>query len=168
MPAEISDATQRQFLTTVAPCIPDLRRYATVLTRNRADADDLIQETLFRAVLKLHLWQPGSNIVAWLVVMMRRLYLSKFVAGKHNQHETIPIDEWDAATPATQTQAIEVRELGDRWPALSKDHRDVLRMVAVGGASYEEAAEHLRVPVGTIRSRLARARTCLRQDRAVN
>jgi len=161
MPA-ISAATERQFLATVAPCIPDLRRYAVSLTRNRADADDLIQETLLRAALKLHLWRPGSNIVAWLIVMMRRLHLSKFVAGKRNQTEMVPIDDWDLAAPARQTEAVEVRELEDRWPALSRSHREVLHLVAIGGASYEEAAERLHVPVGTIRSRLARARIALR------
>ena len=74
--AAISAATERQFLTTVAPCIPDLRRYALSLTRNAADADDLVQETTVRATLKLHLWQPGTNMIAWLIVMMRRLHIS--------------------------------------------------------------------------------------------
>lgn len=163
MPA-ISAATERQFLSTVAPCIPDLRRYAVSLTRNRADADDLIQETLLRAALKLHLWQPGSNIVAWLIVMMRRLHLSKFVTGKRNQTEMVSIEGWDLPSPPNQTDRIALRELEDRWPSLSRSHRDVLRLVAINGASYEEASEHLQVPIGTIRSRLARARTALRGE----
>jgi RNA polymerase sigma-70 factor (ECF subfamily) len=168
MPA-ISAATERQFLATVAPCIPDLRRYAVSLTRNRADADDLIQETLLRAALKLHLWRPGSNIVAWLIVMMRRLHLSKFVSGKRNQTEMVPIEGWDLPAPANQTEAIEVREVEERWPSLSRSHREVLHLVAINGASYEEAAERLHVPIGTIRSRLARARNALRgEDRPVH
>jgi RNA polymerase sigma-70 factor (ECF subfamily) len=167
MPA-VSAATERQFLSTVAPCMPDLRRYAMSLARNPADADDLVQETMLRAALKLHLWQPGTNIMAWLVVMMRRLYLSKFVSGAQNKAEMIPIDDWDAAVPATQTQAIELRELESRWPKLSKNHREVLELVAIMGASYEEAAERFQVPVGTIRSRLGRARICLREEQAVH
>ncbi|HMG50735.1 MAG TPA: RNA polymerase sigma factor [Inquilinus sp.] len=160
----ISAATERQFLTTVAPCIPDLRRFAITLTRNHADADDLLQDTLFRAVRKLHLWQPGSNMIAWLAVMMRRLYLSKFVGSKHSRAQTIPIDNWDGSTPATQMQTIEVTEVAARWRTLSKDHRDILSIVAVWGASYEEASVHLQIPMGTIRSRLARARGHLRQE----
>lgn len=160
----VTAATERQFLTTVAPCIPDLRRYARSLARDHADADDLIQDTLFRAYRKLHLWQPGTNINAWLVVMMRRLFLSKFVDGKQNRVQMIPIDDWDAVVPATQIQAIELVEVAARWSTLSTDHRDVLTMVAVGGASYLEAAERLHIPTGTIRSRLARARIHLRQE----
>jgi RNA polymerase sigma-70 factor (ECF subfamily) len=160
----ISAATERQFLTTVVPCIPDLRRIAVTLTRNRADADDLLQDTLFRAVRKLHLWQPGSNMIGWLAVIMRRLYLSKFVSNKHSRAQTIPFDDWDGSTPATQMQTIEVAEVAARWRSLSKDHRDVLSIVAVRGASYEEASVQLQIPLGTIRSRLARARGRLRQD----
>ncbi|WP_342236386.1 RNA polymerase sigma factor [Inquilinus sp. OTU3971] len=160
----ITAATERQFLATVVPCIRDLRRLAIFLTRNSADADDLVQDTLFRAVRKLHLWQPGTNMMAWLVVMMRRLYLSHFIDSRHNRAKTIPIDDWDASTPATQMQTLEVMEVAARWQNLSKDHREILDMVAVWGASYEEAAEQLRIPMGTIRSRLARARTRLRHD----
>ncbi|HEY9344854.1 MAG TPA: RNA polymerase sigma factor [Inquilinus sp.] len=160
----ITAATERQFLATVVPCIRDLRRLAIFLTRNSADADDLVQDTLFRAVRKLHLWQPGTNMMAWLVVMMRRLYLSHFIDSKHNRAKTIPIDDWDASTPATQMQTVEVMEVAARWQNLSKDHREVLDVVAVWGASYEEAAEHFHVPTGTIRSRLARARIRLRDD----
>ncbi|MDR6292668.1 RNA polymerase sigma-70 factor (ECF subfamily) [Inquilinus ginsengisoli] len=159
----ISAATERQFLQIVAPCIPDLRRYARSLTRNSADTDDLVQETMVRAALKLHLWQPGTNIMAWLVVMMRRLHLSQNVVGKRNQAIMVPIDDWDAVTPPSQTQAVELREIAARWPELSAIHRDVLEAVAVGGESYEQAAERFQVPVGTIRSRLARARLSLRE-----
>jgi RNA polymerase sigma-70 factor (ECF subfamily) len=64
--------------------------------------------------------------------------------------------------PATQTQSVELRELEGRWPQLSKQHREVLELVAISGATYEEAAERFQVPIGTIRSRLGRARNCLR------
>jgi RNA polymerase sigma-70 factor (ECF subfamily) len=158
----VSDDTERQFLSTVAPCMPELKRFAAALTRNAADADDLVQETMLRAALKLHLWEPGTNIMAWLIVMMRRLYLANFVVGARNRAEMIPIDEWDAAVPATQNLSIELRELESRWSTLSKSHREVLETVAIEGASYEEAADRFQVPVGTIRSRLGRARICLR------
>jgi len=166
--AAISAATERQFLAIVVPCIPDLRRYAMSLTRNAADADDLVQETALRATLKLHLWQPGTNIVAWLVVMMRRLHISKNLTGARNRAIVVSIDDWDVATPASQLEAVELSEVGDRWPTLSKDHQEILSLVAIGGASYDEAAAKLGVPIGTIRSRLARARVCLRDQPAVH
>jgi RNA polymerase sigma-70 factor (ECF subfamily) len=164
----VSAATERQFLSTVAPCMPDLRRYAMSLTRNAADAEDLLQDTMLRAALKLHLWKPGTNIMAWLIVMMRRLYLSNFVVGGRNKSEMVQIDEWDAAIPASQNQVLELRELEGFWSKLSKDHQEVLELVAIGGASYEEAAHRFHVPVGTIRSRLGRARICLREQTAMH
>ena len=162
MPA-ITAANERQFIATIAPCIPSLRRYAVRLTRNQADADDLIQDTLFRAVRKLDLWQPGSNMMAWLVVMMRRLYLSK-VTTVQSRAVMISIDDWDASTPATQMGTIELRQVAARWTTLSKEHRDILITVAVEGDSYVEAAERLQIPTGTVRSRLARARGHLRDE----
>jgi RNA polymerase sigma-70 factor (ECF subfamily) len=103
-------------------------------------------------------------MLAWLVVMMRRLYISNFVEGKRNQARMIPIDDWDAVAPATQLLTIELAQVAARWTKLSPNHREILSLVAIHGASYEEAADRLRVPMGTIRSRLARARTVMRAD----
>ncbi|WP_395679738.1 RNA polymerase sigma factor [Inquilinus sp.] len=159
----ISAATEQQFIATVAPCIPDLRHFAVGLTRNHADADDLIQDTLFRAVRKLDLWQPGTNMMAWLVVMMRRLYLSKVTTVPYKA-QIISIDDWEASTPATQLATIELLQVAARWATLSKDHRDILTMVTLEGNSYDEAAQRLEIPTGTVRSRLARARNHLREE----
>jgi RNA polymerase sigma-70 factor (ECF subfamily) len=160
----LSHQTNLQFSATVAPLAHDLRRYALSLTRNKADADDLMQETMLRAALKLHLWEPGTNMTAWLTVMMRRLFLSHFVSGKRNTSEHMPVEDWDCGVEPTQDDVIQIREIETRLGSLSDDHRDVIQYVAIDGASYEEAAEHFRVPVGTIRSRLGRARTQLRRD----
>jgi RNA polymerase sigma-70 factor (ECF subfamily) len=152
-----------QFTSLVSPKIPDLRRYAVSLTRHQADAEDLLQETLLRAFSKFHLWQPGTNLMAWMVVVMRRIFLSKFVAASNRTASFIPIEECEIAVPMTQEQAVAIGRVRASWPRLSRDHRTVLEMVAIGGASYDEAAGSLGVPVGTIRSRLGRARQCLRQ-----
>lgn len=159
----ITAANERQFIATIAPCIPSLRRYAVRLTRNHADADDLIQDTLLRAVRKLNLWQPGSNMMAWLVVMMRRLYLSK-VTTVQSRAIMISIDDWDVGTPPTQLGTIELRQVSARWAALSKEHQDILTIVVVEGDSYVEAAQRLQIPTGTVRSRLSRARGYLRDE----
>lgn len=151
------------FTTLVSPRMPDLRRYAASLTRDPADAEDLLQETLMRAYCKFHLWQPGTNLMAWLVVMMRRLFLSKFVGPANRASSHFPVEECEIAVPVNQEQRVEIGRIQASWPQLSHDHREVLEIVAVGGASYDEAATTLGVPVGTIRSRLGRARQSLRQ-----
>lgn len=157
----LSTETTLQFNATVAPRVCDLRRYAISLTRNRADAEDLLQETLLRAAIKLHLWEPGTNIMAWLTVMMRRIFLSHHVSARHRS-EHVSIEEWEGAVKPAQIDTVELREVQSRLGLLSKDHKDVIGYIAVGGASYDEAAQHFNVPVGTIRSRLCRARDQLR------
>ena len=133
------------------------------LTRNPTDAEDLLQETLLRAYTKLHLWQEGTNLTAWMVVMMRNLFLSKFAIHTNRATDMIPIEDCEISVPMTQEQAVEIAQVRAIWPSLTEDHREVLETVAVGNASYEEAAETLGIPVGTVRSRLARARHSLRE-----
>ncbi|MGK9170894.1 sigma-70 family RNA polymerase sigma factor [Inquilinus limosus] len=151
------------FASLVAPKMPDLRRYAASLTRDPVDAEDLLQETLMRAFCKFHLWRPGTNLMAWLVVMMRRIFLSKFVGASRRAASQFQIEDCEVAVPVNQEQRVDIARIQDSWPRLSHDHREVLEIVAVGGASYDEAADALGVPVGTIRSRLGRARQSLRQ-----
>lgn len=158
-----TDKQSAEFSALVSPRIPDLRRCATSLTRNRADAEDLLQETLMRAFSKFHLWQPGTNLMAWMVVVMRRIFLSKFVGASNRAASMVPIEDCEIAVPMTQEQAVDIARVTKSWPQLSEDHRLVLEIVAVGGASYDEAAETLGVPLGTIRSRLCRARHSLRE-----
>ncbi|MGK9171038.1 RNA polymerase sigma factor [Inquilinus limosus] len=161
---QAANSTDRCFDSTVMPHVPDLRRYALSLTRNQADADDLVQDTLLRAYVKLHLWQPGTNMIAWLVVMMRRLFLSNFVQGLRNDIQIVTIEDFDHPCDGSQEQRVELNELYIQWRRLTADHREVIRLVAVEEASYEEAAICLGLPVGTIRSRLHRAREALRSQ----
>ncbi|MGK9165595.1 sigma-70 family RNA polymerase sigma factor [Inquilinus limosus] len=161
----LSAATKRQFHSVVEPCIPNMRRYAASLTRNRADADDLLQDTLLRACLKLHLWRPDTNMAGWLVVMMRRIFLAHYARTGRPVPELVPLDDRDLGVQSPQDFVVELRELQARWPALSEEHREVLERIAIGGESYDQAAERLRLPLGTLRSRLHRARSALRPRR---
>jgi len=158
----VSTATECQFNTIIVPHIPCIRHYAASLTRNRADADDLLQDTLLRACLKLHLWRADTNMAGWLTVMMRRIFLTHYRRGARGKPEMVPIEDKDIAVDARQEKLIELREIQARWTALPKDHREVLRMVAIEGESYDEVAGRLRLPLGTLRSRLHRAREALR------
>jgi RNA polymerase sigma-70 factor (ECF subfamily) len=159
---EFSALTKRHFYSAVTPHIHELKRYALSLTRNAADADDLLQDTLIRSCMKLHLWQPGTNMAAWLSVMMRRIFISKYVQGLRNRTEILPIEDYDCPSDGVQEYSVQLSEIEARWPRLPFYHRDVLKLVAIEGASYEEAAQRLGLPVGTVRSRLHRAREALR------
>jgi RNA polymerase sigma-70 factor (ECF subfamily) len=160
MPSE-STSPSRDFEDHVGPVLGDLRRYARSLTRNPTDADDLLQDTLTRAFVKFHLWEPGTNLVAWLVVMMRRIYLSG-LSSLRARARTAPIEEWNGSHGPNQDLAVELQEVARGIGKLSRNHRRMIRVVAIREIPYDEAADRLNVPVGTVRSRLGRARNQLR------
>jgi RNA polymerase sigma-70 factor, ECF subfamily len=143
--------------------IPRLRRYARYLAREADRADDLVQECLTRAIAKVDSWTPGTNLRAWLFVILRNCHINEVRRGQR----TVLIGEtgtdYDIVpTPAGQEAHINLLEVRDAYLNLSEEHREVLLLVAIEGLQYEEAAEILRIPVGTIRSRLSRARQALR------
>jgi len=163
--APITPTTRQMFLTEVVPHIAELRRYAYALTRNWADADDLLQDTMARAMLKLHLWEPGTRIVPWLAVMMRNIRRSAY-SRAWNKVQWCELEEFDSVAPPPQLDSIELKETDALWSRMPEHHRQVLDMIALDGLSYEEAADRLGIPVGTVRSRLFRARDALRSAAA--
>jgi RNA polymerase sigma-70 factor (ECF subfamily) len=142
--------------------IPRLRRYARYLDRDVDRADDLVQECLARAIARLETWTPGTNLRAWLFVILRNCYINEMRRGRRvavsdtgGEYDLVP-------TPANQEAHISLLEVRDAYANLSQEHREVLLLVAIEGLQYEEAAAILKVAVGTIRSRLSRARQALR------
>lgn len=143
--------------------IPRLRRYARSLTRDSEQADDLVQETLMRAISRIESWAPGTNLRAWLFAILRNALISELRRAGHAPIEASVGDEHPGyASLGGQEYRVEVMELGRALELMSGEHREVLLLVAVEGMKYEEAADVLGVPVGTVRSRLSRARTVLR------
>jgi RNA polymerase sigma factor (sigma-70 family) len=148
--------------------IPALRRYARLLTGDAARADDLVQDTLERACLKWSLWKPGSALRGWLLALMHNLYVNQLRDWRHDDsHAALE----GAAEPAHEplSLAAERMDLLQALAALPPPMREVLLLVTVEEYSYAEAASILDVPVGTIMSRLHRARDRLRElmtDRA--
>ena len=144
--------------------IPRLRRYARYLTRNIDQADDLVQDCLVRAIAKLDTWEPGTNLRGWLYVILRNGYISEIRRSNRRRGEVELMDE-DTRCPVTGGQETHIRfgEVCAALETLSPEHQEVLQLVAVEGLKYEEVAEILDVPVGTVRSRLSRARAALRQ-----
>jgi RNA polymerase sigma-70 factor (ECF subfamily) len=162
MPDQNRAADCAEFTAVVAPVICELRRYARSLTRNRADAEDLLQETLLRAYNKFHLWQPGTNIAGWLCVVMKRVFLSQF--ERRGRMVAVPAEDFDGPQPPSQDDVLDLVRLGSAIGRLQRHHRELIEAVAINGDSYEEAAQAFQIPIGTVRSRLGRARETLRHE----
>jgi RNA polymerase sigma-70 factor (ECF subfamily) len=139
-----------------------LRRFALRLTKNNADADDLLQNTILRAYEKKHLFEENSNVFSWTSKIMYNLFVSGYrrKVKFESQYDPEPILE-KTEIVSNQNDKILVQEVGEAMNKLSQDHRDILVMVCVQGMKYEETAEALNIPVGTVRSRLSRARSLL-------
>ena len=140
--------------------IPRLRRYARALVGERATADDLVQDTLERAWAKLHLYRRGTDLRAWLFTVMHNVHVNRVRA-------TRPVDPLEDEMPelaqrGTQADALLVRDLDRAIARLPADQRAVLLLVTLEEMSYEEVARTLGIPIGTVMSRLSRAREKLR------
>ena len=149
--------------------IPRLRRYARALTRDSNRADDLVQDTLVRGLAKAHLWQPGTDIRAWLFTIMHNQYVNN-VRQARREGAIIDVDEVASTLVATAdpTASRQLSEFDCALGKLSKGQREVVLLVGLEGVSYDEAAKIIRVPIGTIRSRLGRAREALRSLMGLN
>jgi RNA polymerase sigma-70 factor (ECF subfamily) len=143
--------------------IPRLRRYARALTGDRARADDLVQDTLERAMLKFHLWQPGSNLRAWLFTIMHNVFVNQLRAQPAGVSADLDDEASEVAVRPTQSDLLELRDVQAAILQLPEAQREVLLMVGLEQLSYGETAEVLGVPAGTVMSRLSRARAHLRR-----
>jgi RNA polymerase sigma-70 factor (ECF subfamily) len=149
--------------------IPRLRRYARVLTRDSVRADDLVQDTLARAWEKRRLWAAGSDLRAWMFTMMHNLFMNQRPAAER-EAQNLSIDDTATAgigfqlpvrpNQETRVELLQVMREVARLPA---DQREVLVLAAVEEMRYEEIAAVLAIPVGTVMSRLSRAREKLRR-----
>ena len=144
--------------------IPRLRRYARALTRNATYADDLVQDTLARAIQKQHLWEPGTDLRAWLFTIMHNQNVNQ-VRRAMRDNVTVDLETCSQSLVATTdpTSSRQLREFERALGELPQDQRQVILLVGLEGMSYEQAAAVLNVPVGTIRSRLSRGRDALRK-----
>ena len=143
--------------------IPRLRRFARAMVRDATLADDLVQECLERALSRLHLWRPGSNLRAWLFTILRNLHIN----GIRRRQAVVDIDgEGQAAIGAAhggQFVRLELRDLKRALGLLPTEQREVVLLIGLEGISYGEAADILGISIGTVKSRLSRGRRALRQ-----
>ncbi len=146
----------------IATHLPGLRRYARALTGDTWAADDLVQDTLERACVKWRLWTVGTDLRAWLFTVMHNLYLNGRRSARPHL-AAVPIDELDVE-PAAATRSLDaVIDLDRCLMQLPDEQRAVLLLVTLEDMGYEETAKVLGVPVGTVMSRLSRARSRLRE-----
>lgn len=142
--------------------IPRLRRYARALVGDRYAADDLVQDTLERAFVKLHLWRPGSDMRAWLFTIMHNVFVNQ--TRSRRPEVDLDIEELPAMTvKAIQSERVELADVEKALHNIAPEQREVLLLVAVEQMTYGEAARTLSIPIGTVMSRLSRARERLRQ-----
>ena len=144
--------------------IPRLRRYALALTRNRDRADDLVQDTLGRALAKEQFWQPGTNIRAWLFTIMHNQNVNNVRRYIRDSAE-LDIEQISPTLTATTDPTVtrKMFELERALAQLPLEQHQVILLVGLEGMSYEDTAGILTIPVGTVRSRLSRARDALRK-----
>jgi RNA polymerase sigma-70 factor (ECF subfamily) len=144
--------------------IPRLRRYARALTRDVVSADDLVQDCLTRALGKLHLWQEGSDLRAWLFTILHNQYVNH-IRRAVREGSMVALNETEPmlSRAPQQGRRLELRDLERAITQLPEEQRSVILLVGLEGMRYEEVAAVLDVPVGTIRSRLSRGREALRR-----
>ncbi|MEX2644543.1 MAG: sigma-70 family RNA polymerase sigma factor [Acetobacterales bacterium] len=142
--------------------VPVLRAFARSLTRCPFDADDLVQETLTKAIANIDQYSPGTNLRAWLCTIQRNTFYTNY--HKRSREPVMPVDELPGFhTVASQEWSMKLEDLNKALQKLPSDQRQAVMMVGGAGYSYEEAAEICDCALGTIKSRVSRGRAALLQ-----
>ena len=151
------------FLDEIEKSVPALRRYARALTRNADRADDLVQDCLERAINKRGLWTPTGTLQGWLFRILLNLWRNE-ARTQRRRGEHVPLDGLlvEPSVAAPQPGRIALAEMSRAIDTLPDEQREALLLVVLEGMSYEEAARVLQIPIGTLMSRLGRARAALR------
>lgn len=151
------------FVTDLESCIPSLRRYARALLRDGDRADDLVQDCLERALSRRHLWRGGPSLRPWLFKIMHNVFANQSRA-RARQPRPQPIDHRadGIGMPADQGHRLALAEMARALDSLPEEQRRTVLLVALEGLSYQDVALVMDVPVGTVMSRLSRARERLR------
>lgn len=139
--------------------IPRLRRYARALTGNPFRADDLVQDTLERAVRKFRLWRPG-DLRAWLFSLMHNVFVNQLKARRISPD--VELDE-NVAAPPPSASGDDIADLQRSLMRLAPEQREILLLVALEDMTYAEVSRALGIPMGTVMSRLSRGRERLKK-----
>ncbi len=142
--------------------MPKLRKFAAKLTRNSSEADDLLQSTLLRALEKSTYFETGTDLFKWSSKVMYNIFVTDYRRKVKFESQYDPESHIEnRAVDADQQVKMELKAVGRAMEKMSAEHKEILVMVCVKGMQYQEVAEMLDIPVGTVRSRLSRARSQL-------
>ncbi len=157
------DSNKRSF--DVIGQLASLRRYARSLTRNSGDAEDLVHDALVRAYERRATFRPGSNLRNWLLSIVHNAHVDRLRSSisrrRHEGEDGEALGE-PPSFPAQQEHAVRLRQVREAFMTLPEEQREALHLVAIEELSYQEAADTLGIPVGTLMSRVSRARAALR------
>ena len=157
----MTGAASPEFQDQLTDFLPKMRGWAMALTRNRAAAEDLVQEVAMKALSACDSYVPGTNFPAWV----HRIMVNQFITDVRRQREHNDLDQVpEAGIPAAQEDLTDLRELNVAFQRLPKDQREALRLIAVEELSYEEVSHTIGCAVGTLKSRVHRARLQLRSE----
>jgi len=149
---------ETSFKSDLVTLLPSMRAFARSLARNPTQADDLVQDTVVRALANVHRFEPGTNLRAWLFTILRNHYYSQMRKARHEVEDAEGRLAARLTTRAEQDGNVDLQDFKVAFQKLRADHREVLTLVGASGCSYEEAAEICGCAVGTIKSRVNRAR----------
>jgi RNA polymerase sigma-70 factor (ECF subfamily) len=148
----------------IAEQIPKLRRYARSLLGDPVRADDLVQEALVRGLSRSHLWQPGTDIRAWMFTILHNIHINNQRQRRTRaDYQELDDDQPEMATAPTQERSLEIRDLARALQLLPESQRQVVLLVGLEGMNYKSVAAVLDIPIGTVMSRLHRGREALRR-----
>jgi RNA polymerase sigma-70 factor (ECF subfamily) len=146
------------FKAELIELLPSLRAFARSLAHNAAQADDLVQDTLVKALANVDRFEPGTNLRAWLFTILRNHYYSQLRKSKREIEDAEGRHAARIAVRPEQDGSVDLEDFKVAFAQLAPDHREVLSLVGASGCSYEEAASICGCAVGTIKSRVNRAR----------
>ena len=157
----MTGAASPEFQDQLTEFLPKMRIWALALTRNSTAAEDLVQEVAMKVLTASDSFIPGSNFSAWV----HRIMVNQFISNVRRQREYNDLDQMpEPGTRAVQEDLADLRELHVAIQRLPKDQREALRLIAVDELSYEEVADTIGCAVGTLKSRVHRARLQLRSE----
>ncbi len=148
----------------IVACIPSLRRYARGLAHDPERADDLVQDTLERAWERFSMWQRRGAVRAWMFGIMHNLHIDRLRSQRRSREDASDDDFADTTASAAGVDRLELRDLERGLQRLPVEHREVLLLVGVEELSYKEISTVIGVTIGTVMSRLSRARERLRAE----
>jgi RNA polymerase sigma-70 factor, ECF subfamily len=157
----MTSADSPEFQDQLTEFLPKMRIQALALTRNRTAAEDLVQEVAMKVLIACDSFIPGSNFPAWV----HRIMVNQFISNVRRQREYCDLDQMpELGVRAAQEDLTDLREINVAFQRLPKDQREALRLIAIEELSYEEVSDTIGCAVGTLKSRVHRARLQLRSE----